>query len=613
MTKLSWQWDELSPMGGVNAAAMAGIFGGHQLTTEELLVRESVQNSWDAAQENQRLKPKVDFSVIFRFASFSGNAKKHFLDAYRMSDLISLRKKLRANDARAFPSLSFFDEVEKKNSPLPVLYVEDQGTHGLYGDPKFPNDSHFFKALYILGTTTKAMSGQVQGGSFGFGKSAFFNASKLRSLVAHSCFGLRGKDNVTRRALGVTQWAGFEVDGQNYVGRALLGHNEGDLTWPLEDEDADELAGALGMPLRDPNKRSENGTTFLLPMPGVDSKLLQEALGRYWWPALEQGLIDLRVITEDEEDLPIRPRKQAELLPYIRAFHLANGTDPVTSDGTVFVSTWNKFQNKDIGTMALVVAEPTSAASWDEDTAQEEQVPKVALIRGPRMIVKYEKVGRRNLPIRGVYLASKDGDPLLRDVEPPAHDDWDTTPEDRIPTFSTEYAKSVKSRIKSGVREFAETLKPPVDPADRLSLPHLQQALARVFDGRPRAPIATSSPLQISVEKQELIPANEPGMNKAEAVIAISFHPRKGHEPIEVFFACPCRFEEDGRRSKELVDVTITPSGKDNDFANHEDGSWRGLLTPGEKKKFKVVTCDYPQGWTVRLEPRVGPLDRVPS
>jgi hypothetical protein len=392
------------------------------------------------------------------------------------------------------------------------------------------------------------------------------------------------------------------------VGRALLGNNEGDLTWPLEDEDADELAEALGMPLRDPNEFSENGTTFLLPMPGVSPKLLQEALGRYWWPALEQDLMDLRVITEAEEDLPVRPRKQPELLPYIRAFHLANGTDPIASDGTVFVSAWNKFQNKDVGTMALVVAEPASASGLDEDHAQEEQVPKVALIRGPRMIVKYEKVGKRNLPIRGVYLASKEGDALLRDVEPPAHDDWDTTPEDRIPAFSTEYAKSVKSRIKHGVREFAEKLKPPTDPSDRLSLPHLQQALARVFDGTPPGPVAPSSPLQISIEKQSLVASSEPGMNNAEALIAVSFDPSKGHEPIDVFFACPCRFEEDGRRSAELVDVTITPSGKDNDFVRQEDGSWVGLLTPGKKRKFKVVTCDYPKGWTVRLEPRVGPI-----
>ena len=74
----TWKWLETSEYGGQDGSVLTKLFKGKEnLSAEELLAREVIQNSWDAALVLQDKYPHehVHFEMVFRFASLTGEAK----------------------------------------------------------------------------------------------------------------------------------------------------------------------------------------------------------------------------------------------------------------------------------------------------------------------------------------------------------------------------------------------------------------------------------------------------------------------------------------------------------------------------------------------------------
>ena len=186
----------------------------------DLLAREVLQNSWDAALVHE-LPDAPTFRFRFRFVTLKGVAKANFLQAFDFQSLLERRRLL--GEDRNFPDGGAVLQLGKPRQPLRLLYLEDYGTHGMYGDPAKTLSSHLYKALYILGSTSKDGSGTSQGGSFGFGKSAFIASSGLRAVVAHTRFAAQKGDKASQRLVGFTWWGEHEFGGKAFEGRAMFG------------------------------------------------------------------------------------------------------------------------------------------------------------------------------------------------------------------------------------------------------------------------------------------------------------------------------------------------------------------------------------------------------
>ena len=151
--KAEWVWLPSSPAGGASGTTFTQALGNEGIAAADLVAREVLQNSWDAALckiEND----DTAFRFKFRFVEYVGNEHTKIVKTLGLSALLDQRKSLQS-DARDIPELENVRCLLDSKQPLRVLYLEDFGTHGMFGDPKNFKSSHLYKAMYILGSTSK--------------------------------------------------------------------------------------------------------------------------------------------------------------------------------------------------------------------------------------------------------------------------------------------------------------------------------------------------------------------------------------------------------------------------------------------------------------------------
>ena len=105
---------------------------------------------------------------------------------------------------------------------------------------------------------------------------------------------------------------------------------------------------------------------------------------------------------------------------------------------------------------------------------------KVAMVRKTGMVI-YQKMFRSVLPFCGVFLCRNDaGNVILREMEPPRHDDWDQDHPEKGSHRKT--ADEFSGYIRDCIKELA-----PVDNQKVLTIPELSQYLPDDDDSRKRA------------------------------------------------------------------------------------------------------------------------------
>ena len=410
--------------------------------------------------------------VKFEYRTLGGDAKRRLIDTL---DLAALRKRVES-DRGLLEEVGggVWREAAEGDAGLPVLYVSDYGPHGLYGHPRLRLRSPLWLAMRTTGITDKKGLGDTAGGSFGLGKGAMLYASHAGLLVAYSRFDHFEDDAATRRLEGAARWPDHPFAGDVWTGQARFGDEP--TAAPFEDEQADEIAQALGMPSRlDPAElpfdgANPRGTTFMIVDPRLDPTLLKPAIEEFWWPALAQGEFADNLLIEVEVDgdvdgvgggdEPWRP----ELGHYVRALDVAqrrgdppaqNELHAVLRDAGLGV----------LGNLGLVML-PSDADEEPDPDGEETSLPEgvafqngavVALTRKPRMVVQYyTRNTRRN--VRGVFVADPAMNEVLRDTEPPTHDDWGSG------TSGTNAGAALKKAINKAIRDFARDATAPQSP-----------------------------------------------------------------------------------------------------------------------------------------------------
>jgi hypothetical protein len=263
--------------GGAAGNAGSAIFRASSVSGADLLTREAIQNARDAFQHYSKIdghKPRVSF----RFVSLTGDAKTAVSKVLGLNELEERRKRLMGAGERLDPldgAASALEHLDEGKSPLRLLYIEDFGGHGLYGDPKDSLKSILYRAMYVLGGGKGAgtETGRSMGGSFGFGKSALTDASATKTVIAHSAFEPFEADPVTERLVGFTRWGQHQLDGIAYEGRAhyaAAGTGTPDNpNPPFSGLDAASLAGAMGFTPRNPKELNLRGASFLVVDPVI--------------------------------------------------------------------------------------------------------------------------------------------------------------------------------------------------------------------------------------------------------------------------------------------------------------------------------------------------------
>jgi hypothetical protein len=606
----SWVWLPASLTGGSGGGAYSKLFRGDSLSTTDLLAREVLQNSWDAALSHQsRQAPMFEFR--FRFVSLNGAEKANFIAATDLAAISERRKAL--GDSRDWPRRATVDELLDLELPLRLLYLEDYATHGMYGDPDRISGSHLYKALYDLGTTSKDNESAGTGGSFGFGKSAFIASSAVRIAIVHTRFEKSPDDDADQRLIGFTWWGSHQVDDLPFGGRAMFGSHRSE-AWmgasPLTNDEAAALASSLGMPPRSASE-DDRGSTVMLISPEVSPDDLVDAVERYWWPALEDGLMSVTVEKDDGTELRPHPRRSAKLRPFLQAYGIASGTKtPGNSQEERLASAkWRAdSQGTKHGRLALVIdREYASSPALEDVGVGDMSTPTVALIRDPRMVIEYKSFSSR-LPIRGVYIADPSIDHNLREVEPPAHTTWDNTGSHDVSDRSREIAQGVLSRIRRSVREFAAEFAPP-PTAVSTDLPLFGDLLSRYMGGKASGPkptppggpkVGSRQLVRVYGQDARELQGDDSVILERRIAIRIPKDDRWDGATLSGVFTASIAQDLSGSASDPVeIDVALPPG-----FVTDEAGTgFRGGVNPGDEYLFTIRTAPFPRHQSIIITP----------
>lgn len=260
--------------GDVSGKGLGRLMGATNLTVVELLVRETIQNSWDARLPGAR----PEYGAIASFLT--------------PTQLESLREEVFADLPPSSPL-----ETSLSQRALAGVEIFDRGTKGLDGplDPRSDavdsTRSNFVKLVFDIGSTKAA--GQGSAGTYGFGKTAAFTAGESKSVVYWSaCEDEYGE--VEHRLIGVCHGHEYTHADARFTGVHWWGRTAEDGTiWPVVGAEARRLGEKLF------SRRFEDGET------GTSVLVLDPLVAHR--PALDSGESDG---TEYEGSSVVRSRGQ---------------------------------------------------------------------------------------------------------------------------------------------------------------------------------------------------------------------------------------------------------------------------------------------------------------
>src|ERR1700726_4358908 len=195
-------WSEpFAPAGGIGAKGIREALGRPSLELSTLLMRETIQNSWDAKD------PHAPGPLLFG------------VQLLRLSQQsVRLLKQFMFHELRPVPSLKrVLDSGEVWG-----LLIYDRGTIGLAGptwaDVAVKGPQNFINFVRNVG---QAAVGSGTAGTYGYGKSVLYRASDASTIIVHSrCRqGMKIESRLVAAALGDS----FDSGGKRYTGRHWWG------------------------------------------------------------------------------------------------------------------------------------------------------------------------------------------------------------------------------------------------------------------------------------------------------------------------------------------------------------------------------------------------------
>ena len=365
------------------------------------LVRESIQNSLDAV-----LDKSEPVRMEFSFKEMRGADYPNFFE---------LREHIRGcidyysnnHNAKVIyePMLRLF-ENNKLHDHLGYIRISDYNTKGMSykeGD----TNCNFYAFVRSAGVSSK--DDKSAGGSFGFGKAAYYLLSPISTIIVSTC-----TTNYDKFFEGSTSLCTHTYHG---IKKVAFGYYDDQNGKPISDE------AAIPAQFR----RSDPGTDINIL--GFDMKYTDEAVKemteavlRNFWMTIYNGKLEVKIndlinITKDniadlmeeffkETDDNTRKAGYYNPRPYFDAVHLSKSSNKYLffEDSLPLLGHVKLYLKKSKGS-----------------------IDKIAYMRAPLMLV-YSKKNKTNYGMYGVFVCDdtteERGNDLLRKLENPAHDEW---------------------------------------------------------------------------------------------------------------------------------------------------------------------------------------------
>lgn len=456
---LDWFPQRFEP-GAIQGDGAKKLLGTPNVSLEDLLVRETAQNSWDARAGGE----PVRFTMNLRTLSDAVVAmlrQEVFTGSPPGTDL-----------ARALT-----------DEGIAAIEISDRGTSGLGGpvrnDKTIPEGetTHFIDLVYNIGATK---SGGSSGGTYGFGKSVAYMVSEVGAVVIWSrCQTDAGvEDRLIASAIGeVFDSGGYRHTGRHWWGRTIDGFPE-----PVVGAVAQQLGNKL---FSQGFADDELGTSILIlapmlgePGPEDDADVLADSVLRNLWPKLvadETGHrpMDIRVQVDGVDHAIPDPASHPVYsgpVTCLQAVRAVQSGRPVPPSMFKCEVTPIKRYDSVVGHLALTKFPATGLG--DEAPCQ-----WVTLMRSAAELV-VTRLDRGPLPDpgfqwAGVFKPIPALDPAFAKSEPPAHDAW---------SAESLADKTQKSQVKVALTKIRATADAFLQPQVASAPVGSERSAARVAD-----------------------------------------------------------------------------------------------------------------------------------
>lgn len=244
------------------------------------VIRESTQNSLDASKDNSPVKMRISVK--------SGKngmpleiAKKYFQNL--------------------FPHLGKSGiKIPTENKPMDYVVIEDFGTVGLSGDAGYfglGDDAQDNRFYWFHRNTNRTTGETARGGSYGYGKYAFANASRIKTFFSVS------KDENGIKIFGNSIGKTHEMNGNTYLpygdfGRLTDFGSRGEAVMPSQSEElAKTICSDFGL-----NRLSGCGLSVIIPYPEkiyTDNEIIESMIRAYFLPIC-QGKLEIEIASTHE-------------------------------------------------------------------------------------------------------------------------------------------------------------------------------------------------------------------------------------------------------------------------------------------------------------------------
>lgn len=400
------QWHFAPRVGGIDQGpneAMGDIF---KKLPYQALVREAIQNSLDAAKND-------DEPVIVTF-------KRSSVDTHNYPKLFQLSRHMKAcikfwnsDDAkkRFNPMIDYIEEAWGSDR-IHYLEISDVNTTGM-GYRKGLTTSPFYAFVKSIGNSVKQNT--AKGGSHGFGKAAYFNASRIRTVLISSL-----TESGQYVFEGVSGLCTHEMDGKKR-------EHYGFYTDARFGESEEPITSKDDIPVR--FVRKEVGTSaFIL---GVDygekgtermkKRIMESVITNFWGAIIDRKLVI---------NLSIDNKNQPETIDSNNIFGWAERYFPEADDTKSYFSNprpyMDAFANvgKDFNHMKFEEITPTLGKVELYLNRTKAGTDTFILMRSPLMMVTFQR-NRTNYGFYGVFVCrDPKGNAVLRTMEDASHSDW---------------------------------------------------------------------------------------------------------------------------------------------------------------------------------------------
>ena len=494
MVRFTLKSERFSPEGSISGAAIRRNLGRSSLDPLSILIREAVQNSWDARLD--RTAGCISFAAHLKTLDWT--------EVGVLKDSIFAVKP---------EGHSIGDVLE---DGLGILILRDTGTTGLNG-PLFhvtrsgPEDDRNRNFISFVRDIGRGATAQRGGGTYGFGKSSLFNASGPGTVIVYSR-AVESGGRLESRLIAMS--LSSPSDDEKYTGRHWWGVWSEDGVAPLCGDEADLLADSIGLTRF---QASESGTAvgilaprFVAPFQKINhetARLVAETMTVWFWPRMLEsptGNPWIRfLVTLEGRSVPVP--KPDDIEPFKTMAMGLRFIQGESYEGIDLVDVCCERPKASLGKLAVSrLSTRHQPAVWGAlqvdghclvdllDTADGglKRCHHVALMRSTWQVVRYlpcRAIKARGHGLAAVFLVSDslEIEEAFAQSEPPAHDDW--LPDSLEDEAQKRYVRVALRRVREAVDRVAETIESLHTSSGR-DLAQLSVDLGGAFLKHPKSP-----------------------------------------------------------------------------------------------------------------------------